>query len=606
MKRVADVVAAWIADAGVLDVFLLPGGGAMYLNDGIACEPRLRAVPCHHEQACGIAAEAYGRMHNAGFGVAMVTTGPGATNVLTPVAGAWIESLPLLILAGQVKRADALNGRSLRQGGVQEVDMLPIVGGITKFAACVNDPMDVLWVLDQARHAMLSGRPGPVWVDIPLDVQAAPVDEANLRRYRPNSNGSGAIESSSLDEIQRLISFSHRPLILAGHGVRISGAAAHFREWAEQLGIPCVFTWNASDLLPWEHDLYVGRPGVVAARAPNFAVQNCDLLIAIGARLDNVVTAYNSEFFARSAKKVVIDVDECELARHQFDAELSIRSGALEFIQAWANQEIKSSRAWPEWIDRCRNWKNLFLPGDRGSESSESDPVTHIEFVEALSRHVPEDTLLVTGSSGLAVEFFYTAFRNKPGQRFFLTSGLGAMGYGLPAAIGACIGSGGKPTLCIESDGSLMLNIQELATLKAFNLPLTIVVMNNGGYASIRNTQRNYFSSRYIGSGVSSKLELPPLAGVARSFGIDAVSGDCLADLEGFFNNLDFSGPRLLDFRLASDEALSPKVSALPQKDGSILSMPLEDMSPLLDLEALEREMLVPLSLQSLAARGTH
>lgn len=604
MKRVADVVAEWIADAGVSDVFLLPGGGAMHLNDGVASEPRLRAIPCHHEQACGIAAEAYGRVHGSRFGVAMVTTGPGATNVLTPVAGAWIESLPLLILAGQVKRADALNGRPLRQSGVQEVDILPMVRGITKFAEGVIDPLDVLWVLDQARHAMLSGRPGPVWIDIPLDVQAAPVDETRLRRYQPSLNTVLGIDSAALEEVQRLILASHRPLILAGHGVRISGGASQFREWAEGLGIPCVFTWNASDLMPWEHKLYVGRPGVVAARAPNFAVQNCDLLIAIGARLDNVVTAYNSAFFARSAKKIVIDVDDQELAKHQFEMAVSVSSDAREFFAAWTSHGLKPSRSWPEWADRCQSWKARYLPGDRGPDPSESKPVSHLEFVEALSRLIPDNTLLVTGSSGLAVEFFYTAFRNKPGQRFFLTSGLGAMGYGLPAAIGACLGSGGKPTLCIESDGSLMLNIQELATLKALNLPLTIIVMNNAGYASIRNTQRNYFAGRYIGSGPTSNLELPSLATVAASFGIEAASGDCLADLERYIDSPTSGNPRLLDFRLSNDEALTPKVSALPQPDGTMLSMPLEDMSPPLSFEQLTAEMVIGLDPRSNLARG--
>lgn len=603
MRRVADVVAEWIADAGVTDVFLLPGGGAMYLNDGVACESRLRPVPCHHEQACGIAAEAYGRVHPSRFGVAMVTTGPGATNVLTPVAGAWIESLPLMVIAGQVKQADALNGRPLRQSGVQEVDVLSMVKPLTKFATRLNDPKKVLSVLDEARYKMLSGRPGPVWVDIPLDTQAAPVDVKQLERWQPApGDNKSKVSSDSLSELEQLLANAERPLILAGHGVRIAGAAEAFVSWAESLGVPCVFTWNAADLLPWDHELYVGRPGVVAARAPNFAVQNCDLLIAVGARLDNIVTAYSPRQFARAAKKVVVDVDRHELEKNPFEA-LGIRADAGDFLNAWVTGGFAVKREWSTWISTCQDWKSRFLPGDRRDGEAASDPVTHIEFVEALSKLVPEDTLLITGSSGLAVEFFYTAFRNKEGQRFFLTSGLGAMGYGLAAAIGACIGSGAKPTLCIESDGSLMLNLQELATLKTHNLPIAVVVMNNGGYASIRNTQRNYFSARYIGSEEGSMLELPDLVAIANAFGIQADAGKTVADLQLFFSNLEFQGPALLDFRLIKDESLSPKVSALPQPNGSILSMPLEDMSPLLSLEDLKREMLVPLSSQSLIAR---
>jgi acetolactate synthase-1/2/3 large subunit len=606
MKRVADVVAQWLVAAGVRDVFLLPGGGAMYLNDGVACEPGLRAIPCHHEQACGIAAEAYGRVHEAGFGVAMVTTGPGATNVLTPVAGAWIESLPLMVIAGQVKRADALNGRDLRQGGVQEVDVLSMVKPVTKYAARVNHPSEIKKVLDEAYHVMHEGRPGPVWIDIPLDIQAAKVSDAELEAFIPAETNASEISAAVIQKINSCLRASKRPLILAGHGVRIAGAAGIFRQVVEKLDIPCVFTWNASDLLHWDHDLYVGRPGVVAARAPNLAVQNCDLLISIGARLDNVVTAYNSEKFARGAKKIIIDVDPNELTKHQFETEVSLCSDASAFLEVWSETVSEVTTKYDEWVATCKTWKSRYLPGDKADTTlalNDREPVQHTDFVNELSRLIPSDTLVITGSSGLAVEFFYTAFRNKPEQRFFLTSGLGAMGYGLPAAIGACIGSGGKPTLCVESDGSLMLNLQELATLKTLNLPIAIIVMNNQGYASIRNTQRNYFSGRYIGSQAGSNLEIPNLATVAKSFGIDAVRGDSLATLGQFIQNLNFQAPALLDFHLVTDEALSPKVSALPQPDGSILSMPLEDMYPLLPLETLEAEMLLPLLPQSYAAR---
>lgn len=605
MKRVADVVASWIAESGIKDVFMLPGGGAMHLNDGVASEPRLNPIPCHHEQACGIAAEAYGRVNTASFGVAMVTTGPGATNILTPVAGAWIESLPLMIIAGQVKRADALNGRPLRQGGVQEVDVLSMVKPITKYAARIDDPKDVKKILGEARHEMLNGRRGPVWIDIPLDVQAATVDENQLEEFVPPKFSDASLLDSALGRINLLLQSSERPLILAGHGVRIAGASEDFMRIAERLGVPCAFTWNASDLLPWDHELYVGRPGVVAARAPNLAVQNCDLLISIGARLDNVVTAYNSKMFARGAKKIVIDIDANEIEKHQFEVSESVCADASAFLKAWSKILPEKKPSWAPWIERCKDWKQRYLPGDRKSGESEcQQPVAHIEFVEEISQLIPQDTLIVTGSSGLAVEFFYTAFRNKPKQRFFLTSGLGSMGYGLSAAIGACLGSGRRPTICIESDGSFMLNIQELATLKTLNLPIAVVVMNNQGYASIRNTQRNYFSARYIGSDSSSCLEIPDLAKVASSFGIESRSGKNLSDLKEFITGLTFSGPSLMNFYLITDEALSPKVSAIPQADGSMISMPLEDMTPLLPLDALKAEMITTLLPQSSAARG--
>lgn len=586
--RVADYLLSRLADLGVKDVFFLPGGGAMYLNDALACESRIQAVPCHHEQACGIAAEAYGRTHDCGFGVAMVTTGPGATNVLTPVAGAWIESLPLLILSGQVKRPDALRGRPLRQSGVQEVDVVSMVKPITKYAVTVDSPENVRKCFEEAVWHMRNGRPGPVWLDVPLDVQAAPIDPSSLAGFDPPIDSNQPDLSKELVQLKKLLADSKRPLILAGHGVRISGAAKLFKELVEKLGIPCVFTWNASDLLAWDNPLYIGRPGVVAARSPNFAIQNCDCLISIGCRLDNIITAYNPKGFARNAKKIVVDVDQNELDRHDFEVALPIMSDAKNFVGSWLANSEQVAPDWDAWRAQCLDWKKRYTPLD-GRQFEAKGPMSHYQFVEAISDAIPENQLVITGSSGLAVEVFYTAYRNKSGQRMFLTSGLGSMGYGIAAAIGACIGAGRIPTVCVESDGSLMLNIQELATLKALNLPITVVVMNNGGYASIRNTQRNYFEERYLGTGPTSGLFIPDFVEVAKGMGLDALDINLPTQLSSAFTVL---GPRLLNVHLKTDEVLSPKVAAMPQLDGSIISMPLEDMSPLLSLSQLKAEMI--------------
>ena len=586
--RVADYLLSRLADLGVEDVFFLPGGGAMYLNDALACESRITAIPCHHEQACGIAAEAYGRTHNCGFGVVMVTTGPGATNALTPVAGAWIESLPLFILSGQVKRPDALRGRPLRQSGVQEVDVVSMVKPVTKYAATIDAPENVRKYFEEAMWHMRNGRPGPVWLDVPLDVQAAPIDPATLVGFEPPYADNFPDLKQELNKLQHLLANSKRPLILAGHGVRISGGAKKFNELVEKLGIPCVFTWNASDLLAWDNPLYVGRPGVVAARSPNFAIQNCDCLISIGCRLDNVITAYNPKGFARNAQKIVVDVDQNELDRHELEVTLPILSDATHFIDSWLDNIEKPSLDWNDWRAQCLDWKKRFTPLD-GRKFESSGPMSHYQFVETISNAIPENQLVITGSSGLAVEVFYTVYRNKSGQRMFLTSGLGAMGYGIAAAIGACIGAGRIPTVCVESDGSLMLNLQELATLKALNLPITVVVMNNGGYASIRNTQRNYFEERYLGTGPASGLFIPDFVEVAKGMGLGALDIKLPSQLIEAF---DVAGPRLLNVHLKTDEVLSPKVSAMPQPDGSIISMPLEDMSPLLSLEQLKAEMI--------------
>ena len=598
--RVADYLLNRLADLGIQDIFFLPGGGAMYLNDALACESRVTAIPCHHEQACGIAAEAYGRTHQSGFGVAMVTTGPGATNVLTPVAGAWIESLPLFVLSGQVKRPDALRGRPLRQSGVQEVDVVSMVKPITKYAVTVDAPENVRKCFEEAIWHMREGRPGPVWLDVPLDVQAAPIDPEKLLGFEPPIRDTKADLTHAMKDLSDLLSSAKRPLVLAGHGVRIAGAAKEFRELVERLGIPCVFTWNASDLLAWDNPLYVGRPGVVAARAPNFAIQNCDCLISIGCRLDNIITAYNPKGFARNAKKVVVDVDQNELARHQMEVTLPILADAKDFIDAWQLSAETTHADWNQWRAKCLDWKKTYTPLD-GRTSESEGPISHYDFVETISKAIPENQLVITGSSGLAVEVFYTVFRNKVGQRMFLTSGLGSMGYGIAAAIGACIGAGRIPTVCVESDGSLMLNLQELATLKALNLPITVVVMNNGGYASIRNTQRNYFEERYLGTGPASGLFIPDFVEVAKGMGLlaeDITSTNQLASSFGI------GGPRLLNVHLKSDEVLSPKVAAMPQPDGSIISMPLEDMSPLLPLEQLEKEMLDGIDDRSRLVRG--
>lgn len=586
--RVADYLLGRLADLGIQDVFFLPGGGAMYLNDALACESRITAIPCHHEQACGIAAEAYGRTHQAGFGVAMVTTGPGATNVLTPVAGAWIESLPLFVLSGQVKRPDALRGRPLRQSGVQEVDVVSMVKPITKFAVTIDAPENARKCFEEAIWHMQEGRPGPVWIDVPLDVQAAPIDPDKLIGFESPVVDVKTSLQNQPDELKELLSQAKRPLILAGHGVRIAGAAKQFKELVDKLGIPCVFTWNASDLLSWDDPLYIGRPGVVAARAPNFAIQNCDCLISIGCRLDNIITAYNPKGFARNAKKIVVDVDQNELDRHQMNIALPILSDAKDFIDACLASNFSTQVEWDGWRKKCLDWKKRFTPLD-GRKFEPNTPISHYEFVETISEAIPENQLVITGSSGLAVEVFYTVFRNKPGQRMFLTSGLGSMGYGVAAAIGACIGAGRVPTVCVESDGSLMLNLQELATLKALNLPITVVVMNNGGYASIRNTQRNYFEARYLGTGPASGLFIPDFVEVARGMGLAAQDINTVDQLKKSFSSI---GPRVLNVHLMTDEVLSPKVAAMPQPDGSIISMPLEDMSPLLTLDQLKAEMI--------------
>ncbi|HZX52474.1 MAG TPA: thiamine pyrophosphate-binding protein [Pseudomonas sp.] len=600
--RVADYIADFIAGQGVEHVFLLPGGGAMHLNDAVGKHPSLEVVACHHEQAAAIAAEAYCRI-NENLGVAMVTTGPGATNAVTAVAGAWIESVPLLVISGQVKRADLLRGAPLRQKGVQEVDIVSVVEPITKYALTIERPEDIRRELERAVFLARDGRAGPVWLDVPLDVQGAPIDPDTLKGWQPDLVPAVELDPAVLAQVRSLLEGAQRPLLLAGHGVRLSGATDAFRELVESLGVPLVTTWNAMDLLPYEHPLYVGRPGVVALRAPNFAIQNADLLIAIGCRLDNIITAYAPRDFARNARKVVVDVDANEIAKLDMNIDVAITSHAASFIAALAGSVGNAGFRRPQWLERCASLKARYGVND-GKPFPVSGPISHFQFADVLSDAVPANTLVSTGSSGLAVEVFYTVFRNRPGQRIFLTSGLGAMGYGLPAAIGACFANGRKPMVAVESDGSLQLNLQELATLRGFGLPICLVVMNNGGYASIRNTQRNYFEGRYVGTGPEAGLWMPDLAEVARAYQLPFKRIRDAAELvQGLNDAMAQPRPMIVEVMLLSDEALSPKVAAIPQADGTMTSMPLEDMSPLLPLEVLEAEMDGRLSLVSRQVR---
>jgi acetolactate synthase-1/2/3 large subunit len=596
--RLADYVVAFIAKQGIKCVFLVPGGGSMYLCDAIGSSADITYVPNHHEQASAIAADAYSRL-SGNLGCALVTTGPGATNALTGCAGAWVESVPLLIISGQVKRADLMGESGLRQKGPQEVDIIPMVRSITKYAVTVLEPTDIRFHLERAVHLAMTGRRGPVWLDIPLDVQNSSIQVDSLCKFEPPAASPKLrrVLEDAAKHVTQLIERSRRPLILAGNGVRIAGAAKDFQSLYDSLQIPVVTTWNASDLIPANHPLSVGKPGVVALRAPNFAVQNCDLLIAIGARLDNTVTAYNPTKFARHASKVIIDIDSRELNKFSTDTRVvrAIQSDAKDFIAALLRQASAVSEHRREWLVQCMKWKKAYPIAD-GKPFPLSGPISHLHLTKVLSEEIREDTLIVTGSSGLAIEFFYMAFQNKPGQRLLVNSGLGAMGYGLPSMIGASQASDGKPFVGIESDGSLMMNIQELQTLASCRIPVRIFVYNNNGYASIRNTQRNYFAGRHVGTGSEAKLDIPDLSEVARAFGIDAMRVDDTADLTRTVRSaLEHPGLLLVDVQVMKDETLWPKSATIPQKDGSMVSMPLEDMSPLLPREELRANMIVPL-----------
>ena len=616
--KTSEVLMAYLRGKGIDKIFFLPGGGAMHLNDALATSG-IDPVHCHHEQACVIAAEAWGRMKGMA-GVAMVTTGPGATNALTPVAGSWIESCPLIVLSGQVKRADLKGESGVRQKGVQEVDVIAMAAPVCKLAATAMSPSEALLLLARAWAVSNHGRKGPCWIDVPLDVQGAPYPgdwEADAGDFDARARAEvdeldakpvPAELVPCLDVLAELAASASRPLFLVGHGVRLAGMQGRLAEVARAHGIPCVFTWNAMDAMDWDDPLNAGRPGVVAPRCANFTVQRCDLLIAVGARMDNIVTAYSPRGFARSAKKVVFDIDQAELAKLEGAADLRWISGAEDALtlvdKAFARVEGRgpSSKSWVDWIGGIKRR----YPARDGAKLGVQGPIGSPDLAQALSAAMPEGALIATGSSGLCVESFYLGFQNKSGQRVFLTSGLGAMGYGLSAALGACEASPGRFAALVESDGSMMMNIQELATIKGRGLDLAIVLMDNAGYASIRATQRNYFQERYIGTGAEAGVAFCDWRAMCAAFGIRYDEALDLSELPGALGSLldpKKRGPRMLRVQLLKDESLWPKGSAIPQADGSMISMPLEDMSPLLPLHVLSEIMSGDVVQASISAR---
>ena len=595
--RVADYVASFIKKIGVDCVFMVPGGGAMFLNDAIQCKKGLDFVANHNEQASSIAAEAYSRV-TENIGVAIVTTGPGSTNAITGVAGAWIESVPLMIISGQVKTSDLKGKSGVRQMGPQEVDIVSIVSPITKYAKTIKDPKKIRSELEKAYYLATSGRKGPVWIDIPLDIQATPIDPTKLIGFKKlTSNKSSLKFFNKYDEIINLINTSERPIILAGHGIRLAKASKDFTKMCRLLNIPVVTTWNAMDLLPNSNKLNIGKPGSVALRAPNFAIQNSDLLISVGARLDNIVTAYNPQNFAKNSKRIIVDIDLNELNKFKMKVYFKINLDAKVFLENLNAMAAKSKiKKFTQWIKKCNNWKNKYAIND-GKSFKQDKKISHLRLVDTLSDCLPKNSLIVTGSSGLAIESFYMAFRNKPGQRIFLTSGLGAMGYGIPALIGALNSNKYKEVICIESDGSFLMNLQEILTLKISKKPFKLFILNNNGYASIRNTQKNYFKKRYIATGPESNLFLPDICKLFDSIGISAIKIKKLDDLSNGINKVLRTKKSIVcDISLKADDALWPKSAAIPQKNGSMLSMPLEDMSPLLPRAQLKAEMIYPLS----------
>ncbi len=601
MQKLSDYVIRFIADQGVKHVFLVPGGGAMHLNESLGRCADIEYVCNLHEQASAIAAENYSKATN-NLGVALVTTGPGATNAITGLAGAWLDSTPCLFVSGQVKRADRMfsaDGKHLgvRQMGVQEVDIVSIVGPLTKYAVTIDDPETIRYHMEKAAYLARTGRPGPVWIDIPLDVQAAPIDPDVLAGFGENelevapSDGLASTVAGVIEALNR----SERPLLLAGNGVRLSRAEEEFRALVKLLGIPVETTWLAIDLIEEGHEQFVGRPGNIAPRGANFAIQNCDFLLSLGARLDRVLTGYAPERFARAAHKVMVDIDPSELAKMNGTVQQPICSDAGAFMREFQRQAHTLQRVdRTAWNQRCQQWKSCYpvvLPEHRAP----SGRVSVYNLAEVLSQELREKDYIVSGSSGSGIELFLLALHVKPGQRVFHTTALGSMGFGIAASIGACIAGDRRETVCVDGDGGFQFNIQELETVARLQLPIKFFVLNNEGYASIRASQASFFGAPRIGCDASTGQSLPDIQRVAAAYGLPTDSITDQSNLRDEIRRvLKRPGPVVCDVHVVLDEVRQPRLASSQRPDGSFVSKPLEDLWPFLDRSEFSANMLVP------------
>jgi len=593
--KLSDYVFSFISQQGVKTVFMLPGGGCMHLVDSLG-RSGLEYICCLHEQSAAIMADACAQ-YTGNLGVALVTTGPGSTNAITGVAGSWIDSTPVLIISGQVKRKDMATGTGLRQKGVQEIDIVSIVKPITKYAVTVTEPESIRYHLEKAVYIAKSGRPGPVWIDIPLDVQAATINEKHLKKFHLPEylyKKSGAIEmKKKIEKVIHLLNKSRRPIIFAGNGIRLANALGEFLSLIESLKVPVLTTWKSIDFLPEDHELFVGRPGSIGQRGANFALQNCDLLISIGARLDLAQVGFNYLNFAPKAKKIIVDIDPAEIKKIETKIDVPICTDALIFIREFTKLKKRIiPENWSEWLGRCNEWKEKY-PVVLPEYYHRKKYINTYVFIDILSELMNERDILVPGSSGSCSEITMQAFKVKNGQRIFNNPGLGAMGFGLPASIGACIASGRKRTISIIGDGGLQHNIQELETLSRLQLPIKIFILNNNGYASIRNMQKNHFKGHLVGCDPSSGLTLPDTCKIASAYGLKSFRISNQKRLkEKIKKILEIPGPVICDLMIDPDLPTAPRLTSEVKPDGSIVSKPLEDLWPFLDREELKKNMM--------------
>lgn len=598
--RLAEYIVQTLAARGISHVFMVTGGAAMHLNDAFGKESRIKKVFCHHEQSCTMAAESYFRVSNRVAAV-NVTAGPGATNAITGVYGAYVDSMAMIVLSGQSKRETLVSstGLPLRQLGDQEVDIVQMVKGVTKYAVLVDDPLTIRYHLEKAIHLATQGRPGPVWLDIPIDVQAEQIDPAKLAGYDPTKERThqsdvGLLQDSVREILQRLAE-AKRPVIYAGTGIRLSDQYDLFLKLADILKVPVVAAWNSNDLIPNDHPSYAGRPGSVGDRAGNFTVQNSDFLLILGCRLNIRLVSYNWKNFAPRAFKAMVDVDESELRKPTLSIDLPVHADLKDFIPRLNQAADGWMPRHAQWLAWCRD-RVARYPVVLPEYWDLKDKVNPYCFMDRLSSFLESDEVIACGDGTACVTAFQTIMI-RPGMRLFHNSGCASMGYDIPGAIGAAEAlPERKRIICLAGDGSIMMNLQELQTIVGNKLPVKIFILNNSGYHSIRQTQGNFFPDNIVGCGTDSGLSFPDFGKVAAAFGMPFKRCSNHGELDVCIRRtLEEEGPAVCEVILDLAQAFAPKLSSRKLDDGRMVTAPLEDMAPFLSREELADNLIRPL-----------
>ena len=604
--RLADYVADFLVQHGVTDAFSVVGGGAMHLNDALGHKKGLRVTYNHHEQACAIAAEAYARLDNK-IAAVCVTTGPGGTNALTGVVGGWLDSIPMFIISGQVRYdttaryALQYTETPLRAMGDQEYDIVKSVEPMTKYATMIEDPKQIRYALEKAWHLATTGRPGPVWIDIPVNFQGGYIETDELEGYNPSEDDSllpPSVDELVIDKVLEKIAKAKRPVLHAGYGIRLSGGYDAFRRVADKLNIPVVTYWNAIDLIEDEHPLYVGRAGNMGDRPGNWAIQNADLVVAIGTRISIRQVGYNWKTWAREAEVIMVDVDQAELKKPTLHVDMPIWADAKDFLEKM-DKAITDTPIYfgEEWLTACQRWKKNY-PVVQPRQWEENGTTANVyAFVKYMSSRLPENSLTAV-SNGACCVVGHQAYEIKKGSRVANNSAIARMGYGLPAAIGTCIGGNRMQTICLEGDGSIMMNLQELQTILTNKLPIKIFMINNSGYHSIRITQSNLFSEHSkVGIGEESgDLSFPDFKKISEAFGYPYYSACSNKEMKEVVDKvLSLDGPVFCEIFTDTEQRWEPKSSTKRLEDGTLVSPPLEDLAPFLPREELKEIMFIPL-----------